>query len=63
MRKDVKCFTRTCDTCQRVKYLNYRMEGSYEFLRADCPNDLASVDFFGPLLTDKIFICSAECIF
>ena len=35
----------------QVKYLNYRMEGAYEFLRADCPNDLALVDFFGPMPT------------
>lgn len=49
MRRDVKAFTRSCDTCQRVKYLNLKMEGAYEFLKATKPNELVSVDFFGPL--------------
>lgn len=49
MRRDVKSFTRSCDVCQRVKYLNHKMEGEYQFLRASKPNELISVDFFGPL--------------
>lgn len=49
MRRDIKNFTRSCDICQRVKYLNYKMEGGYEFLKASKPNELISVDFFGPL--------------
>ena len=49
MRRDVKNFTRSCDLCQRVKYLNYKMEGSYEFLASERPNELVSVDFYGPI--------------
>lgn len=49
MRRDIKNFTRGCDICQRVKYLNYAMEGGYQFLKASKPNELISVDFFGPL--------------
>ena len=49
MRRDVKEFTKRCDVCQRVKYLNYKMEGSFQFLKASGPNDMISVDFFGPL--------------
>ena len=46
-----KGFTRACDTCQRVKYLNSRMEGPYEFVKAKSPNEFISVDFYGPLPT------------
>lgn len=49
MRRDVKNFTRGCDLCQRVKYLNIRMEGSYEFVSATKPNELISIDFSGLL--------------
>ena len=49
MRRDVKKFTKSCDLCQRCKFLNYKMEGSYQFLKASKPNELVSVDFFGPL--------------
>ena len=49
MRTDIKSYTRVCDTCQRVKYLNYKMEGAYQFLQATEPNEFVSVDFYGPL--------------
>ena len=49
MRRDVKNFTRSCDLCHRVKYLNYKMEGSYEFLAAERPNELIFVKFYGSL--------------
>ena len=49
MRADIKSYTRACDTCQRVKYLNYKMEGAYQFLQATEPSELVSVDFYGPL--------------
>ena len=49
MRRDIKSFTRSYNLCQRVKYLNYKMGGSYEFLAAEQPNELVSVDFYGPL--------------
>ena len=51
LRRDVKNLTRSCDICQRTKYLNYKMEGAYEFLGATKPNELVSVDFYGPLPT------------
>ena len=47
MRRDVKVFTKSCDTCQQVKYLNMKMEGVYQFLQATEPNELISVDFYG----------------
>ena len=49
MRNDIKNYTKRCDVCQRVKYLNLKMEGAHEFLKATEPNELISVDFFGPL--------------
>ena len=49
MRADVKMWTKTCDTCQRVKYLNYKMEGAYQFVQSKDPNEIVSVDFYGPL--------------
>ena len=49
MRADIKAYTKACDLCQRVKYLNYKMEGAYQFLKASEPNKMVSVDFYGPL--------------
>ena len=49
MKRDVKNYTRSCDICQRVKYLNFKMEGAYEFLKTTQPNEFVSIDFFGPL--------------
>ena len=33
MRRDIKIFTKSCDSCQRVKYLNVKMEGGINFYR------------------------------
>lgn len=49
MRKDIKNFTRSCDICQKTKYSSSKMEGIHEFIHAKKPNELVSVDFFGPL--------------
>ena len=49
MRSDIKIYAKTCDLCQRVKYLNFKMEGAYQFVRASKPNEIISVDFYGPL--------------
>lgn len=49
MRRDIKNFTKSCDVCQKTKYLNYKMEGVHEFVSAKKPNELVSVDFYGPL--------------
>ena len=46
MRRDVKKFTKGCDTGQRVKFLNYKMEEAYQFLKATKPNELVSTDVF-----------------
>lgn len=51
MRRDIKDFSRKCDLCQRTKGLNYRMEGGYQFVASNCPNDVVSADFYGPLPT------------
>lgn len=34
MRRDVKTFIRNCDTCQRTKHLNIKMEGDWQFLKS-----------------------------
>lgn len=49
MRRDIKTFSRSCDTCQRTKHINYRMEGEMQFMKSDNPNDIVAVDFYGPL--------------
>lgn len=49
MRVDIKAYTKACDVCQRVKFINCKMEGAYQFLRAVEPNEFVSVDFYGPL--------------
>lgn len=49
MRRDIKCYTRACDLCQRTKHVNYKMEGEWQFVESKKPNDLVSVDFYGPL--------------
>jgi len=49
MSRDVKKYVRSCDLCQRVKYLTIAMEGEYQLVRAENPGDLATVDFYGPL--------------
>ena len=49
MKSDIKSYTKGCDLCQRVKFLNYKMEGAYQFLKTSEPNEMVSVDFYGPL--------------
>lgn len=49
MSARVMRFITCCDLCQRVKYLTISMEGEYNFVAADSPNDLVTVDFYGPL--------------
>lgn len=51
MRRDIRDFSRKCDLCQRTKCLNYRMEGKYQMVKSNFPNDIASVNFYGPLPT------------
>lgn len=49
MREFIKKYTQSCDLCQRVKTLNYSMQGEYQRVMADRPNDLVTIDFYGPL--------------
>ena len=49
MNKQIKQCVLTCDLCQRVKYLSIAMAGEYDLVEAEGPNDLATVDFYGPL--------------
>lgn len=49
MNRDVKKHVKSCDTCQRTKYLSISMENEYQMVRAEAPNDLVTVDFYGPL--------------
>lgn len=49
MRRQIKQYVISCDLCQRVKPLTYPMEGTYQLVESTEPNDLISVDFYGPL--------------
>ena len=42
-------FVVTCDMCQRIKPLSYKMEGELKFIKSDRPGDLVTVDFYGSL--------------
>lgn len=49
MHADAKRYVAGCDLCQRVKHLNYTMEGEYNMVVARTPSDMVTVDFYGPL--------------
>ena len=49
MAAQVKRYILYCDLCQRVKYLSISMEGEYQFIPSAGPNDLVTVDYYGPL--------------
>lgn len=49
MQKSIKKYVVSCDTCQRVKYLNTSMEGEYHLVVSKEPGDLLTIDFYGPL--------------
>lgn len=49
MTEFIKKFTQTYDMCQRVNTLTYSMQGEYQRLRAEHPNELVMIDFYGPL--------------
>lgn len=49
MSAQVKKHVLCCDLCQRVKYLTIPMEGEHNFIESSGPNDLITVDFYGPL--------------
>nr|AKD28118.1 pol polyprotein [Glypta fumiferanae] len=53
MAAQVKRLILCCDLCMRVKYLTVPMEGEYNFVRAEYPNELVTVDFYGPLPTGR----------
>lgn len=49
MREFIKKCLQTCDLCQGVKVLNYSMQGEYQRVAAKKPNELVTIDFYGPL--------------
>uniref|UniRef100_A0A6V7LHY6 RNA-directed DNA polymerase n=1 Tax=Bracon brevicornis TaxID=1563983 RepID=A0A6V7LHY6_9HYME len=49
MNRAIKKYVRECDLCQRVKHLGQAAEGVYEHVYSEMPNDLVTVDFYGPL--------------
>ena len=49
MNAQVKKYVLGCDLCQRVKGLNYSMEGAFGMVPAGKPTELVTVDFYGPL--------------
>ena len=51
MKKKIKRYCKTCEICQKVKYLNKKYNAIYQPIIIDKPKDLLSVDFYGPLPT------------
>jgi len=49
MSRDIRRRIRGCDICQRVKHNNINMEGKYKAIIPDQPNEIISIDFYGPL--------------
>jgi len=49
MSKDIRRKICGCDICQRVKHNNINMEGKYKAIIPDQPNEIISIDFYGPL--------------
>lgn len=49
MNSDAKKYVASCDLFQRVKHLNYSIEGEYSMVPASEPSELVTVDFYGPL--------------
>ena len=49
LNKTIKAHVLSCDLCQRTKYPNMSMENEFKMVRADTPNELITVDFYGPL--------------
>nr|CAI5864426.1 unnamed protein product [Callosobruchus analis] len=51
MRTSVKKIIRTCELCQKSKYLNEKMAGPMKSIIPKDENELVAVDIFGPLPT------------
>lgn len=49
MSSHTKQYIKSSDLCQRIKALNFAMEGLYEHVGAKEPSELVTVDFYGPL--------------
>lgn len=49
MNKDIRNIIRYCDHCQCVKYNNVNMEGPHQSIIPNSPNEMISIDFYGPL--------------
>lgn len=67
MNQDIKIFVVTCDLSQRVKHVNLKMEEELNFIKADKPRKLVTVDFYGPFTTiiwrGRICFCIIKCTF
>lgn len=48
MASDVKKWVTRCDLCQRVKHLSLSMEGEFNMVSSERPDDLITVDIYGP---------------
>lgn len=51
MKKKIKKYCKTCDKCQRTKYLNKKYTSCFQPIIIKNPRELISIDFFGPLPT------------
>lgn len=62
MRKSIHDLLNYCDSCQRNKYLNCSYKGFYKPIIPSAPNELLSVDIYGPIPKGKygnkfLFVC------
>ena len=51
LRQKLDKILHTCDTYQKTKYMTYKPGGIVQPILTDKPNEILSIDFFGPLPT------------
>lgn len=53
MSRDIEKMMKTCDLCQKNKFLNCTYDGIWKCIVPDMPNELLAVDIYGPLPKTK----------
>ena len=53
MRHNIQTWLRSCEICQKTKYINYMNKNKLEIIQAKKPNEYLSIDFIGPLAKAK----------
>ena len=51
LRRKISSVLKTCETCQKTKYLTLKLNEQVQPILTNAPNELLSIDFFGPLPT------------